>query len=39
VANTGVELFESEWAILQVVWEREPCAAPGVWEVLGKDKG
>lgn len=33
------ELFESEWAILQVVWEREPCAAPAVQEVLEKDKG
>jgi len=33
------ELFESEWTILQVVWEREPCAAPAVQEVLEKDKG
>jgi BlaI family penicillinase repressor len=33
------ELFESEWAILQVVWEREPCAAPAVQEVLEKDRG
>jgi BlaI family penicillinase repressor len=33
------ELFESEWAILQVVWEREPCAAPAVQEILEKDKG
>jgi len=32
-------LFDSEWAILQVVWEREPCAAPDVQEVLRKDKG
>jgi len=34
-----LELFESEWAILQVVWDREPCAAPAVQEVLEKDKG
>lgn len=33
------ELFDSEWAILQVVWEREPCTAPAVQEVLEKDKG
>jgi len=33
------ELFDSEWAILQVVWEREPCAAPTVQEALEKDKG
>jgi BlaI family penicillinase repressor len=39
MANLGVELFESEWAILQVVWEHEPCAAPAVQEVLREDKG
>jgi BlaI family penicillinase repressor len=39
MANLGVELFESEWAILQVVWEKEPCAAPTVQEVLQEDKG
>ncbi|MHC4517186.1 MAG: BlaI/MecI/CopY family transcriptional regulator [Planctomycetota bacterium] len=33
------ELFDSEWAILQVVWEREPCAAPTVQEALEKDRG
>ena len=33
------ELFDSEWAILQVVWDLEPCAAPAVQEVLAKDKG
>jgi BlaI family penicillinase repressor len=38
MANLG-ELFESEWAILQVVWEHEPCAAPAVQEVLQEDKG
>jgi len=39
MAKRNFELFESEWAILQVVWEREPCAAPTVQEVLWKSKG
>lgn len=34
-----LELFDSEWAILKVVWELEPCAAPTVQEALQKDKG
>ena len=33
-----LDLFESEWAILQVVWEREPCAAPEVQETLASQK-
>jgi BlaI family penicillinase repressor len=33
-----LELFESEWAILQVVWEREPCSAPEVQETLLSEK-
>jgi BlaI family penicillinase repressor len=28
------ELTEAEWDIIQVVWEREPCAAPEVQEEL-----
>jgi BlaI family penicillinase repressor len=32
-------LFDSEWTILQVVWDLEPCSAPAVQEVLQKDKG
>jgi BlaI family penicillinase repressor len=39
MAKARMELFDSEWAILQVVWEREPCAAPTVQEALEKDKG
>ena len=39
MSKTHVELFDSEWAILQVVWEREQCAAPTVQEVLQKEKG
>ena len=27
-------LTEAEWDIIQVVWEREPCAAPAVQEEL-----
>ena len=39
MAKLNFELFESEWAILQVVWEREPCAAPTVQEALQQSKG
>lgn len=34
-----LELFESEWAILQKVWELEPCTAPTVQETLRDEKG
>jgi len=34
----NLELFESEWAILQKVWELEPCAAPKVTEALKNEK-
>jgi len=34
----SLELFESEWAILQKVWELEPCAAPAVQEALQGEK-
>jgi len=39
MAKVSMELFESEWAILQAVWEHEPCAAPTVQEALQKEKG
>jgi predicted transcriptional regulator len=39
MAKSSVELFEGEWAILRVVWDREPCAAPTVQEVLQESKG
>ncbi|RPJ36561.1 MAG: BlaI/MecI/CopY family transcriptional regulator [Planctomycetaceae bacterium] len=39
MAKINVELFDSEWAILQAVWEREPCAAPTVQEALQEEKG
>ena len=34
-----IELFESEWSILRIVWEKEPCAAPTVQEALQNEKG
>jgi len=38
MVKTDSGLFESEWAILQAVWEIEPCAAPTVQEALQKKK-
>ncbi|MDD5458603.1 MAG: BlaI/MecI/CopY family transcriptional regulator [Phycisphaerae bacterium] len=35
----NLELFESEWAILQAVWELEPVAAGTVQEALQNEKG
>lgn len=32
------ELTEAEWAIIQVIWEKEPCTAPDVQELLEKSK-
>jgi len=39
MAKSNLELFESEWAILQAVWKLQPCAAPTVQEALQKEKG
>jgi len=39
MAKRSTELFESEWAILGVVWEHEPCTAPEVQEILRGEKG
>jgi len=39
MAKSNLELFESEWAILQAVWDLQPCAAPTVQEALAKQKG
>ena len=33
-----LELFESEWAILQAVWKLQPCTAPAVQEALQTEK-
>ena len=34
----NLQLYESEWAILQKVWQLEPCAAPTVQESLQDNK-
>ena len=34
MANRNPELTEAEWAIIQVVWENEPCAVPTIQEKL-----
>ena len=34
MANRNPELTEAEWAIIQVVWENEPCAVPTIREEL-----
>ena len=39
MAKKNIELFDSEWAIMKVVWEKQPCAAPTVQEALQKEKG
>lgn len=39
MAKRSCELTEAEWAIMQAVWDRQPCAAPTVQEVLHRQKG
>jgi BlaI family transcriptional regulator, penicillinase repressor len=39
MARQRMDLSEGEWAIMRVVWEYEPCAAPGVQEALKKERG
>ncbi len=34
MAKKNYELTEAEWAIIQAVWENEPCAAPTIQEQL-----
>lgn len=34
MAKKDYELTEGEWAILTIIWEHEPCAAPSVQEEL-----
>jgi BlaI family transcriptional regulator, penicillinase repressor len=38
MATRDQELTEAEWEIIQVVWDREPCAAPTVQEELAARK-
>ena len=39
MSKVSLELAESEWVILNKVWELEPCAAPTVQEALAEEKG
>ena len=34
----AVELTESEWDIMKIVWEKEPCAAGTVQETLAQNR-
>jgi BlaI family penicillinase repressor len=36
--KSSPELTEAEWTIMKVVWEKEPCAAGTVQEILQKSK-
>jgi len=38
MAKKNYELTEGEWAIIQTVWDNEPCAAPTVQEELEAKK-
>ncbi len=38
MAKRETNISESEWAILKVVWQQQPCAAPGVQEALKGQK-
>ena len=38
MAKKNYELTEGEWAIIQAVWDNEPCAAPTVQEELEDQK-
>lgn len=39
MARRNRKLTEGEWAIMQAVWDNQPCAAPTVQELLQKQKG
>jgi predicted transcriptional regulator len=38
MAKKKYDLTEGEWAIIQAVWDNQPCAAPTVQEVLQGEK-
>jgi BlaI family penicillinase repressor len=38
MAKKNYELTEGEWAIIQAVWDNEPCAAAMVQEELARQK-
>lgn len=37
--KTTVELTGAEWQVIKAVWEKEPCTAPQIQEVLTKSTG
>jgi len=39
MARKQSQLTTGEWAIMQAVWDNEPCAAPTIQEALQKDIG
>ena len=39
MSKPTVELTESEWSVIKVVWETEPCTAPAIQEKLFKPTG
>jgi len=39
MAKKKFELTRAEWAIIQAVWDNQPCAAPTVRESLAGEKG
>jgi BlaI family penicillinase repressor len=39
MSSNPVELTASEWPVIKVVWETEPCTAPAVQERLLKSTG
>ena len=39
MAKKQAVLTAGEWAIIQAVWENEPCAAPTIQEALEKEIG
>lgn len=38
MAKKKYDLTEGEWAIIQAVWDNQPCAAPTVQEALQSEK-
>lgn len=38
MTKRNYELTEGEWAIIQIVWEKEPCTAPTIQEELEAHK-
>lgn len=38
MAKKKHDLTEGEWAIIQAVWDNQPCAAPTVQEMLHSEK-